>query len=183
MKARYQFKRAETPDEFEQIFRLNHATFASELAQYAELESGRLVDKFHDKNTYIVALLAGEVVGMICVHDQPPFSVSAKLADPALLESHGRLIEVRLLAVQPAHRNGVVMAGLMLGVYEYAASHDTIVISGHVDQCGLYRELGFTDLGPPVHSGQALYVPMAIRVADLAQRQARWKRRLAYSAS
>jgi hypothetical protein len=30
-----------------------------------------------------------------------------------------------------------------------------------------------------VASGEALYVPMAIRVADLAERQARWQRRLA----
>ena len=87
------------------------------------------------------------------------------------------------MAVQPAHRNGVVMAGLMLGVYEHAKGYDSIVISGHIDQCGLYRELGFADLGPPVLSGQALYVPMAIRVDALAARQARWKRRIAYNAS
>ena len=178
MKLRYQFKAAETSEEFEQIFRLNHATFASELAQYVEVASGRLVDKFHAKNTYIVAVFGREVVGMVCAHGEPPFSVAGKLADPSVLQAHGKLIEVRLLAVQPAHRNGIVMAGLMLGVYERAAGYDTIVISGHIDQCGLYHELGFTDLGPPVRSGQAIYVPMAIRVADLALRRARWRRRL-----
>ena len=31
MKVRYRFKQAETPGEFEQIFRLNHAVFAGEL--------------------------------------------------------------------------------------------------------------------------------------------------------
>ncbi|MEO8053360.1 MAG: hypothetical protein ABI833_23415, partial [Acidobacteriota bacterium] len=78
----------------------------------------------------------------------------------------------------PAHRNGVVMAGLMLGVYEHARGYDSIVMSGHVDKADLYHKLGYVDLGPPVASGQALYVPMAIRVAELAERQARWQRRL-----
>ena len=179
MKLRYRFKKAETEDEFEQIFRLNHSVFAGELEQYPTRASERLVDKFHDKNCYVIALFDDAVVGMISLHDQPPYSVAGKLADPAVLEAFGRLIEVRLLAVESQHRNGVVMAGLMLGVYDHARNYDAITISGHVEKSGLYHELGFRDLGPPVESGQAVYVPMAIRVADLAERQARWKRRWA----
>jgi predicted N-acetyltransferase YhbS len=179
MKARYRFKQAEAPDEFEQIFRLNHAVFAGELEQHPTQAGERLVDKFHDKNLYSIALAGDEVIGMISVHDQPPFSVAGKLADPAVLNAYGRLLEVRLLAVDPAHRNGVVMAGLMLEVYEHARGYDALVISGHVEKSKLYHELGFTDLGPPVPSGQAMYVPMVIRVADVAERQARWQRRLA----
>jgi predicted N-acetyltransferase YhbS len=178
MKVRYRFQEAETDGEFQQIFRLNHAVFAGELEQYPALESERLVDKFHDKNLYLIALAGEEVVGMISLHDQAPFSIAGKLANPALLEEYGRLIEVRLLAVEPAHRNGVVMAGLMLSVYEHARAYDAIVISGHLEKSGLYHELGFRDLGPPVESGQATYVPMAIRVTELAERQARWQRRL-----
>jgi len=178
MKLRYRFKQAETPEEFEQIFRLNHAVFAGELEQHPAQRGERLVDKFHDKNRYVIALAAEEVIGMISVNDEPPFSVAAKLANPRVLDSYGRLLEVRLLAVDPAHRNGVVMAGLMLGAYEHARDFDAMVISGHIERAGIYHELGFRDLGPPVASGEALYVPMAIRVADLAERQARWQRRL-----
>jgi hypothetical protein len=179
MKVRYRFKQAETADEFDQIFHLNHAVFSGELEQHPAQPGERLVDKFHDKSRYVIALAGDRVVGMISVHDQPPFSVAAKLADPSVLDSYGRLLEVRLLAVDPAHRNGVVMAGLMLGVYEHARDFDSMVISGHVDRASVYHELGFSDLGPPVASGEAMYVPMAIRVADLAERQARWQRRLA----
>ena len=71
------------------------------------------------------------------------------------------------------------MAGLMLGVYEHARDFDAMVISGHLEKADLYRKLGYTDLGPAVASGQAMYVPMAVRVADLTERQARWQRRLA----
>src|SRR6266852_481369 len=130
MKLRYRFQKAETIGQLEQVFHLNHAVFAGELEQFPTLESERLVDKFHDKNLYLIALAGEEVVGMISLHDQPPFSVAGKLADPALLGEYGRLIEVRLLAVEPAHRNGVVMAGLMLSVYEHARAYDAIVISG-----------------------------------------------------
>ena len=179
MKVRYRFKQAETPDEFEQIFRLNHAVFAGELEQHPTQPGERLVDKFHDRNRYVIALAGEEVIGMIAVHDQPPFSVAGKLADPSVLDGYGRLLEVRLLAVDPAHRNGVVMAGLMLKVYEHARGYDAMVISGHLEKADLYHELGFTDLGPPIPSGQAMYVPMVVRVADLAERQARWQRRLA----
>jgi predicted N-acetyltransferase YhbS len=179
MKVRYRFKQAETPDEFEQIFHLNHAVFAGELEQHHTQPGERLVDKFHDRNRYVIALVGEEVIGMIAVNDQPPFSVAAKLADPSVLDEYGRLLEVRLLAVDPAHRNGVVMAGLMLGVYEHARDFDAMVISGHLEKADMYHKLGYTDLGPPVASGQAMYVPMAIRVADLAERQARWQRRLA----
>ncbi len=178
MRVRYRFKQAETPEEFEQIFRLNHTVFAGELEQHPAQPGERLVDKFHDKNRYVIALVGEEVIGMIAVNGEPPFSVAAKLADPSVLNEYGRLLEVRLLAVDPAHRNGVVMAGLMLGVYEHARDFDAMAISGHVEKAGIYHELGFRDLGPPVASGEAMYVPMAIRVADLAERQARWQRRL-----
>ncbi len=179
MKVRYRFKQAETTNEFEQIFHLNHSVFAGELEQHPTQPGQRLVDKFHDKNRYVIALVGEKVIGMIAVNGDPPFSVAAKLADPSVLDAYGRLLEVRLLAVEPAHRNGVVMAGLMLGVYEHARDFDAMIISGHVEKAGIYHELGFRDLGPPVASGEALYVPMAIRVADLAERQARWQRRLA----
>jgi GNAT superfamily N-acetyltransferase len=179
MKVRYRFKAAETPGEYEQIFRLNHAVFAGELEQHPTHADQRLVDKFHDKSVYVIALADDRIVGMISVHDQAPWSVAGKLADPTVLDAYGRLLEVRLLAVEPAHRNGVVMAGLMLGVYEHARDYDALVMSGHIEKAELYHKLGYTDLGPPVASGQAMYVPMVVRVADLAERQARWQRRLA----
>jgi len=174
----YRFKRAETEAEFEQVFRLNHAVFAGELAQYTPAPTEQLIDKFHHKNSYLIALAKGRVVGMISFHDQPPFSVAEKLAHPQLLETLGRLIEVRLLAVEPAHRRGLVMAGLMLSLYEYARDYDAIVISGYVEKSRVYRQLGFRELGPPVASGKAHFVPMMVRIADLAERQARWKRQL-----
>lgn len=175
----YRFKKAETEAEFDQLFRLNHAVFANELRQYTADPSARLIDKFHHKNLYLIALDGDALVGMIAAHDQPPFSIAARLEDPGILEPYGRLLEVRLLAVEPAHRNGVVMQGLFLALYQHAGGYDTLAISGYVEECSLYHRLGFRDLGPPVRSGQAEFVPMAARMADLARRQSRWEARFA----
>ena len=172
----YRFKKAETESEFEQVFRLNHEVFLDELRQYQPDPSARLIDKFHDKNLYLIALTADEVVGMIAAHDRLPFSIESRLADVSVLERYGRLLEVRLLAVKPAHRNGIVMTGLFLELYEHARAYDTLAISGYVEERAMYHRLGFRDLGPPVRCGQAEFVPMVVRVADLAKRQARWRR-------
>src|SRR5215470_8556369 len=101
---RYCFKRADTETEFAQVHRLNYETFVREIAQHDDPGSGRLVDKFHDKNTYLIATLGGEVVGMVAVHDRPPFSVAERLADSGVLDGAGeRSLEVRLLAISPGY--------------------------------------------------------------------------------
>jgi hypothetical protein len=164
----YRFKQAETEVEFEQIFRLNHAVFASELHQYTPAASPRLIDKFHDKNLYWIALAGDEVVGMVSAHNRPPFSVAARLADASVLQTYGRVMEIRLLAIAPEHRKGMVLAGLFFALYEHARHYDSLVISGRVEESAMYRRLGFRDLGPPVRSGEAEFAPMVVQIADLA---------------
>jgi N-acetylglutamate synthase-like GNAT family acetyltransferase len=171
----YCFKKAETKAEFEQIFRLNYAVFARELGQYDIPDSSRLEDKFHSKNQYAIALENDRVVGMIAFHDQPPFSVAAKLADPRVLDALGRIAEIRLLAIDPAHRNGTLLRGLLVAVYECAREHDAMVISGYSQEERMYRTLGFKPLGPAVKSGNAEFVPMAVRLTDLARRAEKWR--------
>jgi hypothetical protein len=161
---RYTFQRATTGDEFEQVHRLNYRTFVEEIPQHRATEPGRLVDKFHAKNTYFVALVAGRVVGMISVHDQPPFSIASRLPDPTILAVHGRRsLEVRLLAVEPAHRGGPVMIGLLWTALVHARrGYDVVYISGVADRVPMYERLGFRALGPAVPDGTAAFVPMCV---------------------
>ena len=101
---RYTFKRADRACEFDQVHALNHSTFVREIPQHEDSGDGRLVDKFHEKNVYFIALRDERVVGMISIHDQRPFSVAGRLPDPRVLESPGmRPLEIRLLAI-PAWR-------------------------------------------------------------------------------
>ncbi len=169
-RGRYTFKLARTPAEFAQLHRLNHRTFVHEIPQHADPGGGMLVDRFHAKNSYFIALCGARVVGMVAVHDKPPFSVAARLPDPRRLDRlRGPLLEVRLLAIEPEARHGAVFAGLVWMVWEYALArgYSHILISGLAQRQRLYKRLGFRPLGPAVRSGQADYIPMAAAMASL----------------
>jgi len=181
----YVFKRAETTEEFEQIHRLNYRTFVTEIPQHYDTGDGRLVDKFHAKNTYFIALRRDQVVGMISIHDQPPFSVADRLPDPSILTRPGsRPIEVRLLAVAPEQRKSTVMMGLVCQFYEYARAqgYTHAYISGFLDRLPLYRQFGFEPLGPAVRSGETSFVPMGSTISQLVrvneQRVDMWNKRM-----
>ncbi|MEX2219268.1 MAG: aminotransferase class V-fold PLP-dependent enzyme [Phycisphaerales bacterium] len=163
----YSFKAAVDDDELEQVHRLNYQTFVREIPQHADPGGGRLVDKFHEKNVYLVAKRERRVVGMVSAHDQPPFSVAEKLPDPALLEGLGdRILEVRLLAIGRAERSSMVFAGLGFILHRYAQlnGYTHLVISGIADRERMYGRLGFKALAPAVRSGEASFIPMAMEV-------------------
>jgi len=177
---RYRFEAAGEGD-LEQIHRLNHATFVREVPEHADPGDGRLVDRFHDKNLYFVARAGERVVGMVAVHDEPPFSIADKLADArgALGRLGPRPLEVRLLAIDRAHRGTRVFVGLGARVLEHARAHghSHLLISGLEERRELYERLGFVALGPPVPVGDARFVPMAAvcdRMPAAVERDAAW---------
>ncbi|HEV3263867.1 MAG TPA: aminotransferase class V-fold PLP-dependent enzyme, partial [Gemmataceae bacterium] len=175
---RYTFKRAETPQEIEQIHRLNYQTFVSEIPQHADPGNGRLVDKFHHKNAYFIAVEEDQVIGMVCGHDQPPFSVADRLADPEIIQRPGmRPLEVRLLAVRPEKRNSTIFFGLLWMLYEHAhrQGYTHLLLSGIEERLPLYQRLGCQPLGPAVPCGQAAFVPMMMTVGHLPARLKRVK--------
>jgi aspartate aminotransferase-like enzyme len=185
----YSFKWAETDDELDQVHRLNYESFVREVAQYSDPGTGRLVDKFHDKNTYVIARLGGDVVGMVAAHDRPPFSVADRLADPAVLDRPGEQpLEVRLLAVRPGYRRGPVFSGLLWALHQHARrlGHTRLLISGLEERVSLYAKLGFSALGPAVTCGRAAFVPMTLDLdrppESLRRTITRWEARLSRGA-
>jgi aspartate aminotransferase-like enzyme len=161
------FKVASDPSEFEQIFRLNYRTFVEEIPQHPPNPERRLVDRFHKENTYVIALEQGNLIGMMAVRDQRPFSLDEKLGniDP-YLPSGRKVCEIRLLSVLPTHRNGTVFQGLLKAFVNYSRSrgYGLGVISGTVRQLKLYRHLGFVPFGPLVGPPEAQYQPMYLTV-------------------
>ena len=181
----YVFKRAETREEFEQIHALNYRTFVGEIPQHPDPGDQRLVDKFHDKNAYFIALRQGKLAGMVSVHDQPPFSISSRLDDPSILTQPGmRPLEIRLLAIEPDRRNSTVFGGLIWLLYHHAAAngHTDLFISGVEKRLPLYRHIGFEPVGPAVPYGDARFVPMAVKVEKLPTKHSRfvqlWEKQL-----
>ncbi len=154
---------ATEPWEFELIHRLNYRTFVEEIPQHSRNPDGRLVDRFHADNTYLVALAGRTLAGMMALRPQRPFSLDAKLPNlDAYLPAGRRLIEVRLLAVEKEFRQ----TPLFLRLFEFAVRRcleqgfDLALISGTTRQLKLYRHLGFTPFGPLVGTAEAPYQPM-----------------------
>ncbi len=173
------FKIADRPDEFDQIHRLNHATFAGEIPQHAPHADGRLVDKFHDENIYVVAKQGDEVVGMICGRGNRPFSLDSKLKNlDDYLPKGKKICEVRLLAVKKGWRSGAILPGLLLGIWHVCRDHgwDHVIMSGTTRQLKLYGRIGFKPFGPLVGAPGAYYQPMEVTLD-------RWKKVLDTTAS
>lgn len=161
---------------------LVYRTFVVEIKQHADPGDSRLIDKFHHKNRYLVALRDGRVCGMVAIHDQPPFSVADALPTRGLLERLcPYLLEVRLLAVEPDQRQRRLFGGLLWAVYDYAQQLGCqyLAISGLRERREMYERMGFRPLGDPVQRGQAHYVPMLLRLSDLDEHAQRTRDRLA----
>jgi len=159
--------------QYEAIHRLNYKTFVEEIPQHKSHAAGRLVDRFHPENTYIVALRGRALLGMVAVRDRRPFSLDAKLSNlDRYLPLHRSLCEIRLLAVEPEARSGRIFYGLLRKLYDHCRErgHDLAVISGTTRQLKLYRHLGFVPFGPLVGSDGAQFQPMYLTGEAIARR-------------
>lgn len=161
--AAVQFKIAEHEDEFEAIHQLNHRTFAGEIPQHDPHPDGRLVDRFHHQNVYLIARQGTVLAGMVALRFDRPFSVEQKAPETmGELPSGHRWCEIRLLAVEPRYRGTALLAGLLrLAVATAQAHHcDAGIISATTRQLKLYRHLGFAAFGHLIGREGAWYQPM-----------------------
>lgn len=166
------FRVASEAWEFEQVHRLNYRTFVEEIPQHAPNPEGRLVDRFHSENTYIVCLQGTTLVGMLAVRGSRPFSLDSKVPQLDQYLPAGRIpVEVRLLSVEKAFRR----SSLFTQLFEYTVRHclsegyDLAVISGTTRQLRLYRHLGFVPFGPLVGTAEASYQPMYLTLEDFGR--------------
>ncbi len=166
------FKIATEEWELEQVFRLNYATFVEEVPQHDRNSSRRLIDRFHDENTYFICLRGKDLAGMVALRDRRPFSLDEKLGSiDEYLPPGSSVCEIRLLSVEKERRNGRVIQGLLslLAKHCIKGGYDIAVISGNVTQQRLYRGLGFVPFGPVVGTPDAEFQPMYRRLATLEQ--------------
>lgn len=168
----YWCKIARTEAEYEKIAKLNYTTFVEEIPQHEAHETGLRVDPYHDENTYLIVLSDTELVGMIALRSDRPFSLDRKIGKvEEYLDEVGKICEIRLLAVQKEHRNGRVFFLLARALSDYCCEEgfDAAVISGTVRELKLYGQLGFRQFAEPVGSGDAVFIPMITTRADYAE--------------
>lgn len=162
-------KLASEPWEFEQIHLLNYATFVEEIPQHPPNAGGILVDRFHDANAYVVCESGHDVLGMVCIREDRPFSLEQKVAGLwSYLPAARSVCELRLLAVRAALRRGRIFSKLARALAEHCLSrgHDLAIMSGTTRQLKLYDHLGFISFGPLIGTAGALYQPMYLTRAS-----------------
>lgn len=154
-----------TEGDLDDIRWLNHRTFAEEIPQHARRADGRLVDPFERDTVFILARVATGLVGMLALRTKRPFSIDHKLVGlDDYLPPGRRVCEVRLLAVVPSRRQGIVLRGLLARLVKEcdARGFDLAVLSATVRQLRLYQHLGCVPFGPRVGSPEASFQPMYV---------------------
>jgi aspartate aminotransferase-like enzyme len=173
------FKVASEDWEFEQIHRLNYRTFVEEIPQHETNPDGRLVDKFHEENTYAICLDSGQLLGMAAIRGKRPFSLDDKLGNVNVYfpEAHS-MCEIRLLAIENNHRGGRILQGLLELLIDYydTHGHDLVIISAVVGQIKLYRHIGFVPFGPLVGTTEARFQPMYLNHQKVLRLKERLRR-------
>jgi hypothetical protein len=165
------FKIATEPWEFEQIHCLNYRTFVEEIPQHHPNPECRLVDKFHEQNTYVICLYQEKVIGMVAMRHERPFSLDTKFEHlDQYLPPANSICELRLLAIEPDHRKRKILQGLFLQVAEIALvrRYDLVIISGTTRQLKMYKGFGLLPFAPLVGKPGAMYQPMYLTHEALA---------------
>ena len=158
-----EFKIASEPWEYEKIHELNYQTFVNEIPQHSCNKTNRLVDKYHNENTYFICIKGRELLGMLALRGKRPLSLDQKLNNlDSYLPSFNAICEIRLLAVKKQHRRTTIFAGILKHsfIWGIQRGYDLAVISGTTRQLKLYTHLGFKPFGPLVGEKGALFQPM-----------------------
>ncbi|MFS0781816.1 aminotransferase class V-fold PLP-dependent enzyme [Bacillus sp. 1P06AnD] len=163
-KPKYIFKIADHEEEFKQIHRLNYDTFVHEIPQHSQNDIGLLIDRFHSENTYLICIRDKEVIGMIAIRGERPFSLDGKIGpvEKALPVKVNRLCEIRLLSIRKEYRKGRVFLGLirLLAQYGLKKGYDATVISGTTRELKLYTQMGFLPFADITGNEDASFQPM-----------------------
>lgn len=168
------YKEADQEDEFEQIFRLNHDTFAGELPQHAPRSDGRLIDKFHHRNRYVIAKVGDEVVGMSCITfpGEEGFSIEEKMTHPEKLDGiRDRALELRLLIIKKPYRKFALYLGMAERCSEICLSVpycDYALLSAVKGRETIYARYGFKPIDVPKRIGELEFLPMAMSRSHFA---------------
>jgi histidinol-phosphate/aromatic aminotransferase/cobyric acid decarboxylase-like protein/GNAT superfamily N-acetyltransferase len=175
--APYEIAHASAGDR-EQIHRMRHSVYATELRQHAENQGGRLEDALDGVNDYLVVRRDGRVIGFISI--TPPndrgYSVD-KYIPPAELPvpRDAGLYELRLLTVDAAHRRTQVAILLIYAAFRWVSSRGAshVLVLGRTGATvDLYHKMAFRGTGRRFSSGAVEYELMTASIEAMRRRAA-----------
>ncbi|HTV09049.1 MAG TPA: aminotransferase class I/II-fold pyridoxal phosphate-dependent enzyme [Candidatus Aquilonibacter sp.] len=165
------------------IYRLRHEVYARELGQHAVRDEGILSDTLDAANIYITAEIAGKLAGFISI--TPPsagrFSIETYIERSAL-PIDATTYELRILTVDPSHRNSRIMWYLVYAAFRWVEEQGgtRILALGRKEVLDLYLALGAELLGKQVRSGAVDFELMSFSPTQLRryseQRHLQFKR-------
>ena len=157
-------------EQFDKIYTLNHEVFAEEIPQHEKKKDGKLVDPFHEINTYIVALEGEELVGMVCYNSVRPLSLDKKMTNlDSYLPAHNKLVELRLFAVKKHKRKEGIAFKMLTTLVPLLIEqgYDLGVISGSLKEMDLYNKIGAVPFGELVGTKEVPYQPLYFHINNL----------------
>ncbi|MCW5589000.1 MAG: aminotransferase class V-fold PLP-dependent enzyme [Legionellales bacterium] len=169
------FKFANEDWEFEQIHRLNYAAFVEEIPQHERNPEGKLIDKFHEENRYLIGICDNQVIAMVAFRDQRPFSLDFKMdnLDSYLPKNakHKKIVEIRLLVIKQQYRFSRISHELLMQLMIHVCHHyDFVVVSATTRQQKLYEHMTFKPFGPILGAEGAQFQPMYAWVQEGLER-------------
>ncbi|QDZ77473.1 GNAT family N-acyltransferase, partial [Bacillus cereus] len=160
------YKIANQDWEFQQIHQLNYKTFVEEIPQHTQTPEQIRIDSFHAENTYLICLNGKQLIGMVAVRNQRPFSLNHKIPqlDMYLPANSQHIYEIRLLAMEQKYRNGRAFLGLIRFLHRFLLfnGYDLALISGTTRELPLYQQMGFQHFYTEVGTTGAIFQPMYV---------------------
>lgn len=164
-----------TDAEREEIRRLRHAVYATELHQHAENARGQLSDDLDEFNVQIVAMRSGALLGFVTI--TPPrggrFSIDKYFNRRELPFDIGDGVhEVRLLTVPADRRGSRIAMLLMFAALRWVESRGgaRIAAIGRVELRDFYARAGLERHGLCAKSGAVTYELMSATIERLHRR-------------
>ena len=157
----------------QEIYRLRHQVYASELHQHQENSDACLSDSLDAHNTYLKASVHGQLAGFVSITAPggPSYSVDKYFQREDFdFPFDSGLYEVRLLTVLPDYRGLACASLLMYAAFRWVQSlgGTRIVAIGRRELLGLYRKAGLRTLHRRTQSGAVTYELLSAPVAELA---------------
>ena len=162
------------PQDMEDIFRIRHDVYATELGQHQEHPQRRLTDALDMFNAYVVARTGAVMSGFVSI--TPPsgssYSIDKYFRREDIPVRFGPdLFEIRILTVVKEFRGNLVASILSYAALRWIESQggSNIVVIGRLELLDQYMRAGLTPTGLTTTSGEVTFELLTGTVDDMLE--------------
>lgn len=165
------------------IDRIRHNVYASELGQFSLRSNGMLKDRPEVESIYITATDGDTLVGFVGITPpaSPRYSVDHYLSRSDIpVQFDAQLYEIRALTVIDSARGSLAAPALMYAAFRWIQTRggNQLMAIGHQKVIDLYLRAGMKKAGPSFLCGQLKYDLLTAPVSTINERLTRFNSRL-----